>query len=213
MTGTVDASTDAGLGRRGQRTRSRLLDATAGLLETERYRDVKVVDIARDAGTSPATFYQYFSDVEDAVRALAEAMVDSEAPMLGALVADADWSGSDGMTSAYSLVDGFLALWDRHRPLLRVIDLATDEGDERFRSLRTRLLAAPSEALVAVFSAFDVTDRPDPHADAGVLVSMLAHVSAHREGLESWGARTADLRRSMARIVHSSIVDGADQSS
>ena len=204
---------ESGLGRRGQRTRSKLLEATAGLLETERYRDVKVVDIARAAGTSPATFYQYFADVEDAVRALAESMVDTEAPVLASLVADADWSGPDGIDAAYALVDGFLALWDRHRPLLRVIDLATDEGDARFRALRTRLLAAPSEALVDVCGALDVTNRPDPHADAGVLVSMLAHVSAHRVGLESWGAATADLRRSMARVVHVSIVDGADQRS
>ncbi len=213
MTDAAELSPESSLGRRGQRTRSRLLEATAGLLETERYRDVKVVDIARVAGTSPATFYQYFSDVEDAVRALAEAMVDVEAPLLASLVSDADWTGPNGIDSAFALVDGFLALWDRNRPLLRVIDLATDEGDARFRALRTQLLAAPSEALVDVFSALDVNDRPDPHADAGVLVSMLAHVSAHRVGLEQWGAATSDLRRSMARVVHTSIVDGADQSS
>src|SRR3546814_11233778 len=50
-------------GRRGRATRQRLLDCTAGMLDTTSYRDVKVIDIAREAGTSPAPFYQYFSDV------------------------------------------------------------------------------------------------------------------------------------------------------
>jgi hypothetical protein len=34
-----------------------------------------------------------------------------------------------------------------------------------------------------------------------VLVSMLAHVAAHRDGLEQWGATGADLRSSMAGVV------------
>ncbi|MFM7069395.1 MAG: TetR/AcrR family transcriptional regulator, partial [Actinomycetes bacterium] len=46
-------------GRRGLATRQRLLDHTAALLATTSYRDLTVVDIAREAGTSPATFYQY----------------------------------------------------------------------------------------------------------------------------------------------------------
>lgn len=55
-------------GRRGQATRQKLLDCTADMLRTTSYRDLKVVDIAREAGTSPATFYQYFPDVESAIR-------------------------------------------------------------------------------------------------------------------------------------------------
>jgi AcrR family transcriptional regulator len=66
-------------GRRGRATRQRLLDATAELLTTTSYRDVKVIDIAREAGTSPATFYQYFADVEGAVLVLAEEMARSGA--------------------------------------------------------------------------------------------------------------------------------------
>jgi len=60
------------LGRRGQQTRTRLLEATAQMLERVGLRDLRVVDIARVVGTSPATFYQYFRDVEEAVLALAE---------------------------------------------------------------------------------------------------------------------------------------------
>ena len=41
----------------------------------------------------------------------------------------------------------------------------------------------------------------DAYAEAGVLVSMLAHVAAHRAGLEQWGATDAGLRETMARLV------------
>ena len=61
-------------GRRGRATRQRLLEQTAEMLRTSSYRDLKVVDIAREAGTSPATFYQYFPDVESAILVLAEEM-------------------------------------------------------------------------------------------------------------------------------------------
>ena len=61
-------------GRRGRATRQRLLECTRDMLTTTSYRDVKVIDIAREAGTSPATFYQYFADVEAAILVLAEEM-------------------------------------------------------------------------------------------------------------------------------------------
>ena len=61
-------------GRRGRATRDKLLGCTAELLEKTSYRDLKVTEIARCAGTSPATFYQYFPDVETAVLELARAL-------------------------------------------------------------------------------------------------------------------------------------------
>ena len=58
------------IGKRGAQTRRKLLDATSSLLETHGSRDLHVVEIARAVGAAPATFYQYFRDVEDAVLAL-----------------------------------------------------------------------------------------------------------------------------------------------
>ena len=42
-------------------------------------------------------------------------------------------------------------------------------------------------------------------ATAGVLVSMLAHVASHRYGFEVYGIRTAELERSMARILYTTV--------
>ena len=76
------ATTDGRVpGERGRQTRQRLLDATVELLTTTSWRSVKVTDIARQARTSPATFYQYFGNVEQAIRVLAEGMVDQAAQL------------------------------------------------------------------------------------------------------------------------------------
>ena len=47
--------------------------------------------------------------------------------------------------------------------------------------------------------------RDDPMATASVLVSMLAHVAAHRYGFEFYGIRTDELQRSMAQILFTTV--------
>ena len=125
-------------GRRGIATRRRLLDCAAELLTKTSYRDIKVIDIAREAGTSPATFYQYFPDVEQAVLVLAEELA-GDAAYLAELVRS-DWRGDRGAQTARRIVESFLEYYDRHRAVFRVVDLATEEGDLRFKQLRTRAL-------------------------------------------------------------------------
>ncbi|MGZ4694610.1 MAG: TetR family transcriptional regulator [Acidimicrobiales bacterium] len=195
-------------GRRGRATRQRLLERTAEMLQTSNYRDLKVVDIARGAGTSPATFYQYFPEVESAILVLAEEMAH-EGLSLTHIVRDGNWKGKAGFTTALALVDGFIGLWEDHRSVMRVVDLATEEGDQRFRNIRTRLLNEVVVALADVIGRMQKDGRHpadlDPLATAGVLVAMLAHVSAHRYGFEFWGIRTDDTRNSMARIVFTTV--------
>jgi AcrR family transcriptional regulator len=196
-------------GRRGRATRTRLLDQTSEMLKAGSYRDLKVVDIARAAGTSPATFYQYFPDVESAILVLAEEMAQDGSALLSGLVRDATWKGKAAYDSSLALVNGVVVFWEQHRSVLRVVDLATDEGDHRFQQIRVRLLNELTNALAEVVeNAAKVGRHPadlDPMATAGVLVSMLAHVAAHRYGFEFWGIRTDDLERSMARIIHTTL--------
>jgi len=191
-------------GRRGRATRQRLLECTSDMLTATSYRDVKVIDIARDAGTSPATFYQYFADVEAAILVLAEEMAQ-QGQHLTAIISDGSWDGADALATSLELVDAFLLFWDDHRPVLRVMDLATDEGDGRFQKIRVRLLNDITNALADVTRVSQVGGRLpqalDPMAVAGILVSMLAHTAAHQYGFEFWGIRTAKLRESMARQV------------
>jgi hypothetical protein len=89
--------------------------------------------------------------------------------------------------------------------VLRVVDLATLEGDLRFQNVRTRLLNQVTTALKDVVAAAKREGRHprdlDPTAQAASLVSMLAHVASHRYGFEFWGIRMDDMRRSLAGIV------------
>ena len=95
-------------GRRGRATRQRLLECTGQMLKDRTYRDLKVVDIAREAGTSPATFYQYFPDVESAILVLADYMVAQGSETFSALTAKASWKGRAGYEASLDLVDGVL---------------------------------------------------------------------------------------------------------
>jgi AcrR family transcriptional regulator len=192
-------------GRRGLATRQRLLEFTAEMLRSTSYRDLKVIDIAREAGTSPATFYQYFPDGEAAILVLAEQMA-LDGHRLSALIREGSWKGRAGIATATQLCDSFLEFWDEYRSILRVMDLATEEGDRRFHQIRTRLLNEVTVALSDTIAHFQDDPRSssavDPTATAAVLVSMLAHVAAHQYGFEFWGIRTRDLRTSMARQIY-----------
>jgi AcrR family transcriptional regulator len=196
-------------GTRGLATRARLLTRTRELLIERNYRDLSAIDIARESGTSPATFYQYFPDLESAVLALGQAMV-GEQPTLGDLVRDANWTRpSTAARASHDLAAAFIAFWQRHGAILRVVDLGSAEGDARFRALRTRLLNDVTRALAEAVETVAASGRGgttvDPMATAAVLVSMLAHVAAHREGLETWHIATADTEAVMAEIVYRTV--------
>ena len=188
-------------GRRGLATRQRLLDATAEQLGSCGYRDLKVIDIARAAGTSPATFYQYFPDAESAVLVQAAVLTEAWHEELQFLIKGRDWSGDpDG--AAFEVVDGFL--WTDHRAILKVLDLASMEGDFRFRDLRTWLLNGATEALMELVEQYG--SDMDPRATAGVVIAMLAHVANHRPGLERWGVDHDVLVATVAGILRHAIV-------
>lgn len=204
--GEVRAADGRVPGRRGQATRRKLLDATAQLLATTAFRDLTVVDIARTAGTSPATFYQYFADVEAAILLLAHELVE-DARVLTDVVQDGGWAGRTGYRTAHALVDAFLEFWEEHRTVLSIVDLAIAEGDARFRAIRNDVLQPVTVALAAQIA--ELADRHpefvEPQAQAAVLVSMLAHVAEHQHGLEAWGAARDAARESMARVLYWSV--------
>jgi AcrR family transcriptional regulator len=184
-------------------TRQRLLDETASQLATSSFRDLKVIDIARDAGTSPATFYQYFVDIESAVLALAEQTLE-ENPLVQ-VIETSSWTPEAAFASSSATVDTFLSFFDEFQPVLRVVDLAMSEGDDRFRELRARLLSPAAQAMAEVVARHQQAGRHAsdivPLAHASVLITMLAHIGGRRSAFEQWGIGWADLRTSLVRQV------------
>jgi AcrR family transcriptional regulator len=191
------------LGKRGALTRRRLLDATAALLEDRGVRDLRVVDIARSVGTSPATFYQYFRDVEEAVLVLAEEVGEDLAPV-GELLAG-DWRGGDSRALSRALVEAFVGYWDDHRAVLRTRNLAAQEGDVRFRVIRNESLRPLFDGLADKVVEAQRRGRVDaaitPLAAASALVAMMERMAAFHADLEPLGVPRGDLVETTARII------------
>ena len=175
------------------------------MLSSSPYRDVKVIDVARKAGTSPATFYQYFPDVEGAVLEIAEQMA-TEGAALTELLEGRSWAGKAGWQTAQELVDGFLDFWRKNDAILRVVDLGAAEGDKRFYKLRMKILNSVNNSLADAVAELQAKGRVDkdvnPAAVAGSLVAMLAAVASHQKGFSSWGVKQAELKPNLALLVH-----------
>ncbi len=211
--GTTDAELRAAdgrvPGRRGMATRERLLDHTNRLLGTTAYRDLKVVDIAREAGVSPATFYQYFPDAESAVLALADRLIGEGGERLTLPFRRATWEGRAAYEACEDMAAAFLDFWNDHSALMAVIDLAALEGDQRFRDCRTHLLSRFTLLATDVITEQQrlgfAPAALNPMATAVVLVSMLAHVAAHQFGIAEAGVDTGALRDTMARLIYTGV--------
>lgn len=193
------------IGERGSRTRSQILDSTASILEAVGINELRVVDIARSVGCSPATFYQYFRDSSDAVLALAEQVGEETIPL--GVEMRIDWRGPDGAAAARRLVDGFVRYWDAHRAVLRTRNLAAQEGDQRFREVRNRALRPLTEGLAAMISESQVRRSNDltPYAAAAALVAMLERMAEFHSELEGNGVSRDDVVTTTSLIIHSTV--------
>ncbi|CAN5626002.1 TetR family transcriptional regulator [soil metagenome] len=191
-------------------TRQRLLEHTSLLLETTSYRDLNVVDIAREAGTSSATFYQYFPDAESALLALADGLVGEGGERLIRPIREATWHGPQAFEACQAIANAFLDFWADHSALMAVIDLAALEGDQRFRGCRTQLLnkftVAATNVIAQQREAGFAPVEVDPEATAVVLVSMLSHVAAHQSGITQAGVPVEALSRSMAQLIYTGVI-------
>ena len=214
MAGTDSATLDQSgreLGPRALETRRRLLDSTAELLAERSVRDVSVVDIARMAGTSPATFYQYFKDVSEATLRLAEGAAE-ELPAVVEMI-DGVWEGERGLENARNIVDAFVRHWDAHRAVLLVRNLAADEGDIRFQLVRQRSLQPVLEHLAAQIEKAQRAGRIDrtlvPAAAAAAMGAILERLAAYHRELELLGVSRDDLVETCARILHQTVAGSA----
>ena len=199
------------LGPKALQTRQRLLDATRILLERGGLRDLRVVEIARKVGSSPATFYQYFKDVEEAVLALAEQAGENVSAVVEMI--DGPWEGEAGLANARAIVEAFIGHWDENRAALRVRDLAAEEGDARFRAVRGRALAPIVEAFAAQVArgrdAGRIHAQLHPYAAAAAMAAILERLSAYHTQVESFGMTRDDLVESCARILVQTLIGSA----
>ncbi len=195
------------LGPRALHTRQRLLDATVALLNERSVRDVSVVEIARKANTSPATFYQYFRDVGEATLRLAEQAAE-EMPAVIELI-DGSWRGQRGLDTVRAIVAAFVDHWDAYRAVLLVRNLAADEGDRRFQKVRRKALFPVIEHLARKVEEAKkqglIPSEVHASAAAAAMASILERLAAYHREIEYFGVTREDLIETCARILFQTV--------
>jgi AcrR family transcriptional regulator len=206
--GTLPISVDAKLidqsgrplGVRALRTRARILEETVVLLNEKSLRDLRVIDIARRIGSSPATFYQYFKDVRDVVLELATEVSESIPDLVE--VIDGDWTGRDGHARGCRLASLVIDYWEEYSAILRIRNNAADEGDggdEAFAQIRIQAMMPMVMAFAKIIRANSSQETASaeesssdewaggsiyPITAAFALVSGLEAMALHRKRFE-----------------------------
>jgi AcrR family transcriptional regulator len=204
----VIASDGRVIGRRALATRRRLLDATEALVSRTGMHDLKVVDITRSVGTAPATFYQYFPDVEAALMELFDevstALLDTVVPLLTPA-----WSTADDLARARRYVETYWSLWESRYAVLRAAIVRGDEGDPRWIEVRQRgyvpMLTALTETVSAAQRAGRVPVSLEPFSVASCGLAMLIPLMSYTTGpVREPGLQPLD-RDSIARVLFASL--------
>lgn len=168
------------IGSKGERTRQALIEATVGLLRSQGLRDVSVVDVARAAGISPATFYVYFRGVPEVVLAALES-ASQTSDELEALIAR-DWQAPGAGEAASRFIDAYTRLWNANSTIFRVRNLAAEEGDSRFYAARMTaagpMMLGISAAVARAQAAGRLPAGLSARACAGTILMMLERLAA-----------------------------------
>ena len=201
------AQTGRKLGPRALQTRRRLLAATAELLQERSIMDISVLEIARLAATSPATFYHYFKDVEDAVLLLAEEAGAELPPTLKVL--EGSWEGPAGLERARGLSEAFIDHWEKHHAVLLVRNLSADRGDPRFQRARRAALSPVMDRLASIIEesqkAGQIAAELHPRVAAAAMTAILERLSAHHRNLRTFKATRKDLVETCSRIIYQTL--------
>lgn len=195
------------LGTRAESTRAKLLDATAKLLGQAGVLELRIVDITREVGSSPATFYQYFIDVDAAILALAEQATHDEAPLVSHL--STGWDGPDGLQRAEAFVDAYMSYWDDHNAVLRVRNLKAEEGNAAFREARSKANLLLIQAMSAMVEQAQTQGRlptqMHPFVTATAMIAMIERLLPYRNEIARRGAPTGSMRDTLAMLLYRSL--------
>ncbi|HMG43138.1 MAG TPA: TetR/AcrR family transcriptional regulator [Acidimicrobiales bacterium] len=136
------------VGARGQRTQQRILDAALRVFGEEGYHQCDIDRITKVAGSSRATFYQYFAGKEDVFRHLAGQVarqLSASIEALGPVTADAG-----GWAATRAWITRYTDIYERYEPVFQTFQAAAESdeavvagsvrtGERHVASLRSRL--------------------------------------------------------------------------
>jgi AcrR family transcriptional regulator len=158
----------------GRRTMRRLLDAALKVFAQRGYHAARVDDIVRVARTSHGTFYLYFANKEDLLRALAVDCaheITDLADSIGPIGPD-----DEGRDELRRFLAAFLATYRRYGPVIRAW-MEDQVGDRDVDRLGVRAFTAIGGRLGTRMRESGVAIAENEPAAVGALMAMLERFS------------------------------------
>jgi AcrR family transcriptional regulator len=158
----------------GKRTMRRLLDAGLSVFAERGYHAARVDDVVRAANTSHGTFYLYFTNKEDLLRALAVECAHDLTEMadsIGTISPDAA-----GRAELRAFLDRFLGTYRQYGPVIRAW-MEDQVGDREVDRLGVKAFTAIGDALGRRMRDSGVDIAPSERAAVGALMAMLERFS------------------------------------
>jgi AcrR family transcriptional regulator len=189
----------------GRKTMRKLLDAAMVVFARRGYHAARVDDIVKVARTSHGTFYLYFSNKEDLLRAL----VTEAGEVVTALDAGLGpvGPGPDGWRELRDWMEQFSAAWRRYAPVLRAwTDLVLSDAvlSEQAQS------AASGVASTLARRIDEAGPLPgiDPHAASEAVIAMVDRFHYLRE----FAGEPIDVTAidTLTTMVHRALFGGGD---
>jgi AcrR family transcriptional regulator len=156
----------------GRETMRRLLDAAMEAIDERGYHSTRVKDVVDIANTSHGTFYLYFSNKEDLVRALTIEATSEASRLYGAVTEAGNALDIESWDNLRQWIGDYSALWSRYAPLFRSwIDLAT--VDRAVVDQTRTMVAAHIDAMASRISSSGPTGDLDPGVAGLAVIAML----------------------------------------
>jgi len=149
------------------------MKATENLLEKRSIMELSVADIAAVAGTSSSAFYVYFDDVNEVVLAVAQP-IRQITPEIESLLSSS-WSAEEAPAKALALVKAYVGFWQEHHAILRIRNLAADEGDKRFEEVRHEAVEPLHSLLQQRIQ--EANNGLDPSSGASAVLVLIERVA------------------------------------
>jgi AcrR family transcriptional regulator len=165
----------------GRLTMRKLLDSAMKVLDERGYHGTRVKDVVDLSNTSHGTFYLYFSNKEDLVRALTmEATSEASSLSYDAVVEAGSSLDGESWDQLRGWIGEYSALWMRYAPLFRSwTDLAT--MDEAVGDQTRRMVTALNEAMASQIIAAHPSGDLDPEVTSMAMLAMLDRFHFMRE--------------------------------
>jgi AcrR family transcriptional regulator len=169
------------LRNQGRKTMRKLLDAAMEAIDERGYHSTRVKDVVDIANTSHGTFYLYFSNKEDLIRALTIEATSESSSLLGAAVTEAGSAlDVESWDNLRQWIGDYSALWTRYAPLFRSwTDLASI--DEGIGDQNRRMVAAHIDAMASRIASAGPQGDLDPEVAGMAVIAMLDRFHFMRE--------------------------------